>query len=254
MVAGHPGLGKSQVCVSLAAIVTTGGLWPVDRTRCERGTVLILSAEDDPEDTIRPRLEAAGADLARIHVLEAVEEQQADGGIARRAFSLADDLSRLGVVLAQLGDVALVVIDPITAYLGETDSHKAADVRAVLAPLGELAAKHGAAVIAVSHLRKSGAGEAMLQVTGSLAFVAAARAAYIIAKDQDDPSRRLMLPVKNNLGDDQTGYAFRIEATRLPSHIDTSRIAWEVERVTVTADEALAPPQAAEERGTCQQV
>jgi putative DNA primase/helicase len=139
-------------------------------------------------------------------------------------------------------------IDPLTAYLGETDSHKAADVRAVLTPLGEVAARRGAAIVAVSHLRKSGAGEAMLQVTGSLAFVAAARAAYIVAKDQSDPARRLMLPVKNNLGDDQTGYAFKIEMVRLPSGIETPRVAWEAERVMVTADEALATPQAVEER------
>lgn len=250
MLAGHPGLGKSQACISLAAIVSTGGLWPVDRTSCERGRVLIFSAEDDAEDTIRPRLEAAGADLSRCHILEAVGVREADGTVTRRGFSLTNDLPRLAAKLAELGDVALVIIDPVTAYLGETDSHKAADVRAVLAPLGEVAARHGAAIVAVSHLRKSGAGEALLQVTGSLAFVAAARAAYIVGKDQTDPARRLMLPVKNNLGDDQTGYAFRIESVGLPGGIRTSRVTWEAERVTMTADEALAPAQATEERDT----
>lgn len=248
MIAGHPGLGKSQACISLAAIVSTGGLWPVDRTCCERGSVLIISAEDDAEDTIRPRLEAAGADLSRCHILDAVNVRVPDGTVTRRGFSLADDLSRLSAKLAELGDVALVVIDPVTAYLGGTDSHKAAEVRAVLAPLGEVAAAQGAAIVAVSHLRKSGAGEAMLQVTGSLAFVAAARAAYIVAKDQADPARRLMLPAKNNLGDDQTGYAFRIESVKLPGGIQTSRVAWDAEHVNVTADEALAPAQVAEER------
>jgi hypothetical protein len=210
--------------------------------------VLIVSAEDDAEDTIRPRLEAAGADLSRCHILDAVNVQAPDGTVTRRGFSLSADLSRLSAKLAELGDVALVVIDPVTAYLGETDSHKAAEVRAVLAPLGEVAAVQGAAIVAVSHLRKSGAGEAMLQVTGSLAFVAAARAAYIVAKDQADPARRLILPAKNNLGDDQTGYAFRIESIGLPGGIATSRVTWEAERVTVTADEALAPAQVAEDR------
>jgi energy-coupling factor transporter ATP-binding protein EcfA2 len=248
LLAGHPGLGKSQACLSLAAIVSKGGTWPVDGTPCESGSVLICSAEDDAEDTIRPRLEAAGADLSRCHILEAVEMREPDGTVTRRGFSLSDDLLRLSAQLAELRDVALVIIDPLTAYLGKTDSHKAADVRAVLAPLGEVAAKHGAAIVAVSHLRKSGAGEAMLQVTGSLAFVAAARAVYIVAKDQADPARRLMLPMKNNLGDDQTGYAFRIESVNLPGSIETSRVTWEAGRVTVTADEALAPAQASEER------
>ncbi len=88
----------------------------------------------------------------------------------------------------------------------------------------------------------------MQNITGSLAFVAAARAAYIVAKDQADPLRRLLLPVKNNLGEDQTGYAFRIKSASLPGGIATSRVAWEAERVTVTADDALAPAQDREER------
>jgi putative DNA primase/helicase len=253
MIAGHPGLGKSQLCISIAAIVSTGGLWPVDRTRCERGSVLIASAEDDAEDTIRPRLEAAGADLTRVHVLEAVAVRESDGSLRRRGFSLVEDMPRLAAKLAELQDVALVVIDPISAFLGDTDSHQNAAVRAVLAPLAEVAAKHGAAVIAVSHLRKSAGGEAMLNITGSLAFVAAARAAYIVAKDQADLLRRLLLPAKNNLGDDQTGYAFKIEPANLPSGIGTSRIAWEAERVTVTAEEALVPAQDREERSAIEE-
>jgi AAA domain len=247
LLAGHPGLGKSQVGASMAAIVTTAGLWPVDRTRCDRGRVVIFSAEDDPEDTIRPRLEAAGADLTRCHVFETVEDRAPNGTPRRRPFSLASDLPRLSAALAELPDVALVLIDPITAYLGDTDSHKNADVRAVLAALAEVAAKHSVAIVAVSHLRKSGAGDALLQVTGSLAFVAAARAAYVIAKDKDDPQRRLMLPIKNNLGEDQTGYAFSLESFRLPGGIDTSRVIWEAESVAVTADEALAPAQATQD-------
>ena len=240
ILAGHPGLGKSQACISLAAIVSAGGVWPVNLTRCERGSVLIVSAEDDAEDTIRPRLEAAGADLARCHILDAVVQGEPNGTRTRRSFSLATDLPRLASKLAQLRDVALVIIDPVTAYLGATDSHKTAEVRAVLAALADVARENRAAVVAVSHLRKSGAGEAMLQVTGSLAFVAAARAAYIIAKDQADPARKLMLPAKNNLGEDRIGYAFRIEPVRLSSGIETSRVTWETECVTVTADEALA--------------
>ena len=84
----------------------------------------------------------------------------------------------------------LVVIDPITAYLGGTDSHRNADMRALLAPLAELAARHVVAVVAVSHLNKNAKNPAMYRTTGSLAFVAAARAAWAVAKDQDNPDRR----------------------------------------------------------------
>jgi putative DNA primase/helicase len=241
MLAGHPGLGKSQLALDIAATVTTGGRWPVDATRAERGSAVILSAEDDPADTIRPRLDAANADLARCHVIEAVQDIGDGGAARRRGFSLIEDLARLDGELRRIGDTALVIIDPITAYLGAIDSHRNAEVRAVLAPLTDLATQHGVAVLAITHLRKSLAGDAVLQVTGSLAFAAAARAVYIVAKDQDDPARRLLLPAKNNIGDDGAGYAYRIEPISLTGGIDTCRIDWEPDGVTITADEALAP-------------
>jgi putative DNA primase/helicase len=248
MLAGHPGLGKSQIALAIAAIVTTGGRWPVDGARAERGSVIIMSAEDDPEDTIRPRLEAAGADLSRCHVIGAVRDQDKNGRDRMRGFSLVDDLPRLEAALGKIEDVALVIIDPITAYLGDTDSHHNAEVRAVLAPLAELAAQHMAAILAISHLRKSGDGDAILRVSGSLAFVAAARAAYLTIRDPGDDTRRLLLSAKNNLGDDRTGYAFYVEGTSLPGGIETSRIIWAPEAVTMTADEALSQGTAARPR------
>lgn len=243
MLAGNPGLGKSQITSAMAAVVSTGGAWPVDRSKCEQGNVIFLSAEDDPADTIRPRLEAAGADLQRVFILDAVVEgYRADGSEAQRSFNLKSDLTRLGALLDEIGNVALIVIDPITAYLGDTDSHKNADIRALLSPLSDLAAKHGAAVVCVSHMNKSSGGEALMRVMGSLAFVAAARAAFVVAKDSDDPARRLFLPLKNNIGNDQTGLSFVVETAQVRSPagtIETSRIAWGSEAVTVTADEAM---------------
>jgi putative DNA primase/helicase len=234
MVAGHPGRGKSQLVLSIAGIVTTGGPFPAGSGNAVRGSVIVMSAEDDPEDTIRPRLEAAKADLKRCHIISAVHD-----GDRRRGFSLVADLARLDIVLEQIGDVRLVIVDPITAYLGETDSYRTAEVRAVLAPLADVAAKHRAAVVGVSHLRKSGQGEALLQVTDSLAFVAAPRAAYVVAGDPEDEGRRLFLPIKNNLGDDRTGFAYRIKPVTLPGGIETSTIVWESDIVTITANEAL---------------
>jgi hypothetical protein len=236
----------------MAAIVSTGSAWPVDRTRCERGNVILLSAEDDAEDTIRPRLETAGADLSRVFILDAVVDGfRSDGGELVRQFNLRTDLDRLGRLLAEIGEVALIVIDPITAYLGDTDSHINAEVRALLTPLSELAAKAGAAVVCVSHLNKGGGSEALMRVTGSLAFVAAARAAYVVAKDQEDGNRRLFLPLKNNVGNDQTGLAFTVQGAQVPSPaglIETARVVWEAEPVSVSADEAMATTVAPEER------
>jgi putative DNA primase/helicase len=244
LIAGHPGLGKSQLALNLAAVVSTGGRWPVDGAQGDLGSVVILSAEDDVADTIRPRLEAAGADVGRCHVVDAVRDVDGAGDIHSRAFNLAADVERLEALLAELGDVALVVIDPLTAYLGGADSHKNAEVRGLLAPLGEMAARRTVAVVCVSHLNKGGSSEALLRVSGSLGFVAASRAAFIVAKDNGQPARRLFLPLKNNLSSDQTGLAFTVAPHRLPNGIETSWLLWESEPVTVTADDAMAPVEA----------
>lgn len=234
MIAGDPGLGKSQISASISAVITTGGLWPVDRSKAQAGNVIILSAEDDAADTIKPRLEAAGADVTRCYVLDAITE-----GTRERTFNLAIDLERLGDLLVEIGDVALIIIDPVSAYLGGTDSHKNADVRALLTPLGKLASDHQAAILCVSHLNKASGQNALSRVTGSLAFVAAARAAYVVTKDPNDPHRRLFLPAKNNIGPDSTGLAYNIESATV-GRISTSRIAWHPEPVTISADEAMA--------------
>lgn len=252
MIAGNPGLGKSQVTASMAATVSVGGTWPGDGARCEPGNVVILSAEDDPEDTLRPRLEAAGADLSRVFILDAViDGPVTSGNEGRRSFSLGSDLSRLKVMLEEIGGAALIIIDPITAYLGAADSHKNAEIRALLSPLAGLAANQQAAVVCVSHFNKNSTGEALMRVTGSLAFVAAARAAFVVTRDLEQDSRRLFLPLKNNLGNDQTGLAFTVEPIQLDSSqgpIETSRVSWQPGAVSITAQEAMAPQVQGEER------
>jgi hypothetical protein len=139
-------------------------------------------------------------------------------------------------LLDEIDDCLLIIIDPISAYLAGTDSHKNSDIRALLTPLSQLAASRGVAVAAVSHLNKSQAGNALGRVTGSLAFVAAARAAYIVARDQEDQSKRLLLPIKNNLGNDRTGLSYRIaEENGIPY------VVWDRDPVMISADEALSP-------------
>jgi putative DNA primase/helicase len=241
MVAGNPGLGKSQFTTYLAAQVSSGGNWAAKEGKCPHGSVLMLSAEDDVADTIRPRLEVAGANIHRVLVLTAIKE-----ATATRGFNLARDLQQLEKALTDIGDVKLIIIDPITAYLGATDSHKTADVRALLAPVSDLAARHGVAIVAISHLNKGGGSEAMGRITGSVAFVAAARGAYLIQKDPEDSTRRLFLPIKNNLGVDDAGLAFRIVERETDGGIRAPAIEWEDGRVTMSADEALASASANE--------
>lgn len=123
---------ESLVCASVCR-GECGREWPVTRDSAPLGSVIILSAEDDPKDTIRPRLEAAGADLTKIHLIEAVRATAQDGSTIRRGFSLSSDIPKLIVLMHELGDVRLVIIDPISAYFGSTDSHKNVEVRTLSA-------------------------------------------------------------------------------------------------------------------------
>lgn len=228
LLVGDPGLGKSFLSIDLAARVTRAAEWPDEpASPAPLGGVVLLNAEDDLADTVRPRLDAAGANVDRVTALQAVR----DAGGVERAVCLARDLAAIERAIQSTPDCRLVVIDPITAYLGSIDSHKNADVRGLLAPLGELASRHRVAMVAVTHLNKGGGSNPLYRAMGSLGFVAAARAAWLVARDPDDKDRRLFLPTKNNLGPDDHGMAFRI--------ID-SRLEWEAEPVLATAAEMLS--------------
>jgi len=203
------------------------------------GRVFLLSAEDDPADTIRPRLDAAGALVQAVELVEGVRRKDGETG----SFNLAEDIAALDEMLTgndmAVVPVRLLIVDPISAYLGDTDSHVNASVREALAPLAALAGKHKVAVVAVSHLNKSG-GAAIYRATGSLAFMAAARAAWVVGRDPDNEERCLMVPVKQNLAPNEGGFAYRIEAVNTPSGIPAARVAWEEGRVQGDANQLLS--------------
>jgi putative DNA primase/helicase len=123
----------------------------------------------------------------------------------------------LAEMIEDIGDVRLVIIDPISAYCGSADTHKTSDVRQALAPMQQLAADRDVAMLAISHLNKAAGGDPMSRITGSGAYVAVARAAFLVAEDPSDDGkrRRILAPLKNNLGDDKTGFAFSIESVAL---------------------------------------
>ncbi len=239
LLAGDPGLGKSFLTLDMAARVSTGTPWPDRRSeRNDPGDVILLSAEDDLEDTIRPRLDAAGANVERIHAIQGVNwfDEETDRSFVK-GFNLEVDLPALESAIQMASGCRLVVIDPVTAFCGKADSHKNADIRGLLAPLSKLAGDYRLAVVAVTHLNKSGGPNALYRAMGSLAFVAAARAVWLVTKDADSPSRRLILPAKNNLGPDITGLAYSL----MPAESGGAAVvAWEDGPVTMNADEALA--------------
>ncbi len=246
LIQGDPGLGKSMLTASLAAIVTTGGLWPVTRDKAPHGNVLILSAEDDPEDTLVPRLEAAGADLERVHIMQAIKTVNERGEAVTRGFDLSQDVSRLIIKMREIGDVRLVSLDPVLAFVGQTkDSHKTSDVRGILAPLNVAAYEAGAAIVLVNHLNKSTGQSAINRGQGSNAWAAAARAVFGVIADKEDYSKRYFCTVKNNLGADgtETNLSYSIESYQLPGTeppIATARILWDGQIVTQSTKELFA--------------
>lgn len=251
MVVGHPGQGKSTVTLSFIASSTSGKPLMGTDIQCAPGSAIIIASEDDPEDTMIPRLIAQGADIDKVYIFKDIRDTDDQGNELVHGMNLGDPfhLEALQSMVDRIEDVVVIVIDPISAYLGRVDSHNNAEVRALLTPLSEFAAKNSIAIICVSHLNKSNGTNAIMKIAGSTAFVAAARAAYLVAPDKDNPEKRLFIPVKNNLGNDNRGMTFQIEECEIEGGIHTSRVIWDEGFINVSADDALSPLGDPEERG-----
>ncbi len=246
LIAGDPGLGKSLLTAAMCAAISKGYKWPASDDSALMGEALLLSAEDDPADTIRPRLDAAGADCSKIHILQAVQDTDEGGNPVTSIFSLKKDILALDKLLDSIQDCRLIFIDPISAYLDGTDSHKNSDIRGLLAPLAKLASRRKVAIILIQHLNKNSGNNtsALYRPMGSLAFIAAVRSAYIVTKDNQNPERRLFMPAKNNLAKSTTGLAYSV----IGNENNQPTLVWETEPVTITADDALTAQTSNDDR------
>jgi hypothetical protein len=235
LIAGDPGVGKSSLITDVIARASAARLWPDGTGFAPAGPCIILSAEDAANDVLCPRLEAASADMDRVLIM-----RMAGKPGAKLSFSLATDLPLLATAIEALGNVVLLAIDPISAYLGDKiDTHQTAAVRGVLEPLDAFAARYRCGILAVTHPPKAVQSKAINAFTGSLAFVAAARTAFI-AIEEVDGDRRLLLPVKSNIGPTAAGIAYRLEPAVTGSGIETIRVLWDPDPVDISANEALA--------------
>ena len=243
LVVGLPDEGKGLAISDIAARITRGAAWPCNEGQAPLGSVIVLSAEDDIADTIVPRLIAANADLARITILKMMRDT-----VSERMFSLVTDLPVLRQKILEIGNVAMIIIDPVTAYLGvgKVDSFRATDVRAVLSPLKDLAEELRVAVLGIMHFNKKiDVTNVLLRISDSLAYGAASRHVYAIVNDPDN-HRRLFVRGKNNLAHhDQKTLAFSIDAREVGTDKRTGNpirrpyITWHDEPVDITAVEAM---------------
>jgi DNA polymerase I-like protein with 3'-5' exonuclease and polymerase domains len=245
IIAGLPDEGKGQILADIAARVTNHLEWPCKEGIAPQGNVVLLTAEDDESDTVVPRLMAAGADLDRVEIAKMVATQRGE----KRMFSLLTDLPLLRQKIAEVGDVKVVLIDPVTAYLGhgKIDSFRTTDVRAVLAPLVDLATQTRTAVIGIMHFnKKTDVTNALLRISDSLAFGATARHVYAVVKD-DENDRTLFVKGKNNNAPrDQKAlaYSFGVRDVgidpKTEAVIQAPHIIWHPQHVDVTAAEAMS--------------
>jgi hypothetical protein len=213
---GDPGLGKSMFTCGLAAGVSR-----------DEGEVLLATAEDSPSATVRPRLEAVGADLERVHIVEM--RREADGlgdGIA-----LPDDVPELAG-LVEKHSAKLVVIDPLMAHLPEAvNSWRDQSVRRALAPLARMAADQGCAVLVVGHMNKAKGQDPIYRAGGSVGIPAAARSALLLARDPEDEDGerglgRVLAHIKCNVAPLAESVAYEVEPILLDGaeQIKTARI------------------------------
>jgi hypothetical protein len=194
--------------LDLAARVSAGKAFP-DGTGCEAGGVVLLSAEDGLADTIRPRLDAAGADTSKILFLATVPDEDGHD----RLLSIPEDLGLIEKGIWRVG-ARLVVVDPLMAFLSSnTNSHRDQDVRRALAPLAGLAERSGAAVLVVRHLNKAAANNPLYRGGGSIGIIGAARLAFVVGKDPQDEERRVLASTKSNLAKPPSSLLFGLEET-----------------------------------------
>ncbi|MEC5387169.1 AAA family ATPase [Uliginosibacterium sp. H3] len=222
LIAGAPGCGKTTAAIAIAATVSAGGIFP-DGVRCTNfGNVLIWSGEDDPGDTLKPRLMAAGADLSRCHFITGIRT-----GAECVPFDPARHMHALDVAATQLGDVRLLIVDPIVSAV-EGDSHKNAEVRRGLQAIVHFAQQHRCAVLGITHFTKGTSGrDPVERITGSLAFAALARVVLVAAKERSgEDERRVFVRAKSNIGPDGGGFEYTLNVVEVERGVYVSCVDW----------------------------
>lgn len=232
---GDPGLGKSTTAYTIAAAVSKGDALPGDDglEKYEPQNVIILSAEDDKDKTIKPRLRVAGADMERVHIISALTNGATPVSFPQHLTQLAE--------LVREKQAALVLIDPLDAFLGEdVDSHKNAEVRRAIMPLAQIAENMNATIIILGHLNKSSQSSAMYRFGGSIAFTAAPRACFAFAQSEDgEKTHRIFACVKTNVGRMPPSMKFEIVEQVVEGIGPVAKVRWLGES-TETAETVLA--------------
>jgi AAA domain len=240
---GDPGVGKSTVSLDLAARVSTGSPMP-DGSAGAKGAVLILSAEDGLADTIRPRIDAAGGDPARVHALTVITYPGEDGKVLSRTPAIPRDIPAIEAIIT-VHRVILVIIDVLVAYLGgDVNSHHDQDVRRALSPVAAMADRTGCCVLVLRHLNKTAGASAVYRGGGSIGIIGAARAGFMCGTDPDNETRRVLAPVRCNLSAEPPAIAYQLIPDELHG---CARVRW-LGETTLKPWQLLSDPGDSESR------
>jgi putative DNA primase/helicase len=212
---GQPGCGKTIVLLDLVARTTTGADWP-DGSKNAHGPkdVILLASEDGEADTIKPRLIAAGADMNRVIVIRRMLYEKKDKSSKyKRQFQLDVDILVLKRALKQHPDVALVALDPISAFFGACEPNKDKEIRPVMEGIADAMDGTKCAFIGIIHNNKRGDADSISKILGASSVVGVARAVWGFGYDADDKTLRHMLLVKGNLSEKRTGMSYKLKNT-----------------------------------------
>jgi putative DNA primase/helicase len=238
---GDPGLGKSTIALDWAARLTTGralpGMpgWETNESRARARGVVLLSAEDGESDTIRPRLDGAGADCKRVILLKMSDESGNEylPTLGQHLYAIEQQI--------EAADAAMLIIDPLMAYLeSEVNANRDQDVRRVLSPVASMAERTGCAVIVLRHLNKAVGMASLYRGGGSIGIIGAARVGLLAHKNNDDETgqERFLMVQKCNIGPEATTLVYRIVGIE---GTETSRVEWLGES-SVTASSVMGQP------------
>ncbi len=226
VLAGAGGCGKTNLAIALAAIITSGGVFPDGTHSEEKGEVIILSMEDDPDDTIQPRLIANGADTSKIFMIDDITNEKGE----KIAFDPLRDMRLIEDILKVNSNIKLLIVDPIVSLVSG-DMNKANDVRRSLQPLVELANKYKFSILGITHFSKGSANSSPAdRVIGSQAFTALARMVWSAAKS-DDESSCILVRSKSNISKLDGGIEYTLKEVSVPDpkndeEIPATRVDW----------------------------
>jgi putative DNA primase/helicase len=242
--AGASSEGKSPVTLDLIARITRGEDWP-DGTKNELGarSVILMAGEDDLSDTVKPRLRLAGADISKVHIFK-VTARRDDKETALGA-AIDRDYQGLVDTVRTLDDLALIVLDPITNYLGKQSMNKEEDIRGNISmPLKGLAQEERVCIVTVGHLNKRDKEATVLQRTmGAAAFTGVPRKVFLFGNHPEDDSKHAH--VMTEVRDKQVAIEYRTVAVCDPEGIQKSpiiKVEWG-KSVEVDADEVVNAPK-----------